>query len=506
MTLGITKKIALSIIGIVLVCLVTMVLVTAQNFQQGFIGYLNDVQARQLVDLSGTLSGYYRHHGNFDRLRQNPRAFNRVLNQEGEQVDESRRTRPGRPGRPPPPPPPPPQYGRPPLPPDLESDDDPARPPVSSRTQPESQHALIVGPRLSLIDINDQPVVGPPRVPRSTSSDILVDGRKVGMLVLAPMQKLADATAADFVRAQFLQLFWMASAMLLLSILLAVWLARHLLRPVDAVREATLRIARGELATRVPIGQRDELGALAAHVNAMAQALEHNEQKRRQVLADVAHELRTPLTVMRGEIEALVDGIRALDRTAMLSLHAEALHLNKLVDDLYQLALADAGDLHYKRECLDLVRLTGQVAQRYGGRAEAAGLVLIPAPPCAPLMVLVDADRLTQVLGNLLENSLRYTDAGGRIVLALGRQAGHAVLTIDDSAPGVGEADYPRLFDRLYRTDPARSRVQGGIGLGLSICQSLVVAQGGTIHASGSALGGVRVTLMLPLLEERDAR
>ncbi|UUZ55654.1 HAMP domain-containing protein [Massilia sp. H-1] len=146
-----------------------------------------------------------------------------------------------------------------------------------------------------------------------------------------------------FLREQVRDIVLVACAMALVSILLAVWLARHLLRPVAALRDVAARLAQGQFDARAPLLSRDELAELALHVNSMAEALEASERHRRKMLADVAHELRTPLTVIRGEIEALIDGIRKADPAALVSLHAEVLHLNKLVDDLHQLTLADAG-------------------------------------------------------------------------------------------------------------------------------------------------------------------
>jgi two-component system sensor histidine kinase BaeS len=228
----------------------------------------------------------------------------------------------------------------------------------------------------------------------------------------------------------------------------------------------------------------------------MAQSLETNERQRRQMLADVSHELRTPLAVIRGEIEALLDGIRKADPTSLTSLHEEVLRLNKLIDDLHQLALADAGDLHFEARHVELDELVQSLADRYRTRVESAGLAL--TAKLVPAAVEGDPNRLSQVIINLLENSLRYTDKGGTIAVSLAVRDS-VELCIEDSAPGVPEGTHERLFERLYRADAARSRARGGSGLGLSICKALVEAQGGSIRAMPSALGGVKMLIRLPL-------
>jgi two-component system sensor histidine kinase BaeS len=220
------------------------------------------------------------------------------------------------------------------------------------------------------------------------------------------------------------------------------------------------------------------------------------------MVADISHELRTPITVIRGEIEALMDGIRQASPAAFESLHAEVLHLNKLVDDLHQLTLADAGALSFHWRTVDLRDVLEPVLARYRLRAASAGLTLRVSLPPDPLPLDADADRLTQVLVNLLENCVRYTDNGGQISVAAPRAGARALLTIEDSTPGVPADALAHLFDRLYRVDSARTRERGGSGLGLAICKAFIEAHGGGIKAAPSPLGGLRMTIDLPLKEQ----
>jgi two-component system sensor histidine kinase BaeS len=273
---------------------------------------------------------------------------------------------------------------------------------------------------------------------------------------------------------------------------------------LHAVQAATERIARGEFDVRLQGRQQgeersDEIGDLVRNVNRMAEGLQQLEGARRRWLADISHELRTPLAVLRGEIEALVDGVRPLRPEAIVSLHEDALHLGKLVDDLHLLAMSDLQSLPCRFDELDAVDLAQQSVARLQTRAAAKGLALsVETGPLTTLPVRWDRTRSEQLLGNVLENSLRYTDAPGRIVLALKRQGDRISIDIDDSAPGVPTADLPRLFEPLYRADAARSRERGGSGLGLAISHAIARSHSGRIDAAISSLGGLRLRIELP--------
>jgi two-component system sensor histidine kinase BaeS len=485
MRLTIARKIALAVIAIVILCVGTMAWVTSSNLQRGFIAYLNQMQVQDLEQVSELLAQRYRQEGGFEWLRGDQRAMREVLGQLSPQIQAENG----------------PQRRRPPAGRD-DSFGPPGRrdrPPPEAMQPPGARDPMGIGARLSVFDQEGVALVGPPDVPSAIERPITVDGVRVGTVRVRPLRQSGDAGAAGFLREQVRDIVVVAAVMVLVSVLLTFWLARHLLRPVAALHEVTARLARGQLNARAPLLSRDELAELALHVNAMAEALESSEQQRRKMLADVAHELRTPLTVIRGEIEALIDGIRKADPAALHSLHAEVLHLNKLVDDLHQLALADTGDLHFAWQPVALGELLPPLLERYRARAASAGIGLTHTLPVSGLTVRADPGRLTQVIVNLLENSVRYTDAGGQVVVGLARDGQYASLVIEDSAPGVPAGDHDAIFDRLYRVDAARSRERGGSGLGLAICKALAEAHGGSIAASASPLGGLRMVLRLPL-------
>jgi two-component system sensor histidine kinase BaeS len=246
----------------------------------------------------------------------------------------------------------------------------------------------------------------------------------------------------------------------------------------------------------VPRGN-DELADLSRDINAMAASLQGLENSRRRWIAELSHEMRTPLAVLRGEVECLIDGVRPLAMPAIASLQAEVMRLTRLVEDFHQLALSDLRALPCSFAPLDASALLRDVAARVAPRAQAAGLQLQCDLPGEPCPVKWDGQRIEQLLVNLLENSLRYTNRPGRLRLALGGR-GPLSITLDDSAPGVAAADLPRLFEPLFRADASRSRQSGGSGLGLAICQAIARSHGGRIVAGPSALGGLRVEVSLP--------
>lgn len=346
------------------------------------------------------------------------------------------------------------------------------------------------------------PLWGRPLTPERGSlveRPVRVHGEVVARVRMRKLQAVADNIDAKFLSAQYSGIATVALALLALALASAWWVASRWVRPLLAVQQATARIAQGEFAFRLDTQRSDEIGDVMRNINAMAQALAKLEGTRRQWIADISHELRTPLAVLRGEIEALVDGVRALSPQAMLSLREEVLRLGALVDDLHLLAMSDLQALPCHFEAGDAHAVAARVLQRCALRAAERGLTLrLDAPAAAALPVRWDARRIEQVLTNLLDNSLRYTDAPGNIVVALQTDSERVQITIDDSAPGVAPAQLERLFEPLYRADAARSRAHGGSGLGLAICKAIVQAHQGSILVTPSGLGGLRLCIDLP--------
>ncbi len=219
---------------------------------------------------------------------------------------------------------------------------------------------------------------------------------------------------------------------------------------------------------------------------------------RRHGMADISHELRTPLALLRGEIEAMQDGIRPLDTSQLAKLHNSTQQLSSLVDDLYDLALTDAGALNYRKERLDLTAILTHAISAAEHPIIGKGLTLQVDVP-EELIIFGDGKRLRQVIDNLLKNSCRYTHSGGVILVTAWRDGPRACFKVEDSTPGVGSEMLEHLFDRFYRGEVSRSRATGGAGLGLAICRNIIDAHQGSVAAFASKLGGVQIVVNLPV-------
>ena len=332
-----------------------------------------------------------------------------------------------------------------------------------------------------------------------------VQGQTIGTLALMPAPGIQSE--ADRAFASRLLGFWLliASLGLGLALGLAWWLGGRWLRPVVSLTEGARRMAAGRLDTRVPVQGRDELASLATAFNTMAAELERLESERRQWLGEVAHELRTPLAALRAELEALQDGVRPWTPELLARLHRQVLRLGALVDDL-RLSLNPSEDTQAP-EWVSPVATLRAVADDMRERLTQQGLRLdmrgleLAAP--AQIKLFVPPLRLAQVMHNLLENCVRYTDPGGLVRLSAALQVHEhrqcLRLTVEDSAPGVPPEQLPQLFERFFRGDASRSRAHGGAGLGLAICRSLLQSMQGHIQARACELGGLRVDVLLPI-------
>jgi signal transduction histidine kinase len=286
----------------------------------------------------------------------------------------------------------------------------------------------------------------------------------------------------------------------LAALLLTAALSRRIIRPVEELTLAAQAMATGDLSRRVTVRAPDEIGTLGRAFNSMADSLQRAESLRRTLVGDVAHELRTPLTNIRGYLEALRDGVARPNARMIDSLHEEALLLNRLIDDLQDLALAEAGQLRLQREPADLGAVVEQALSAARPRIEAKGVSCDHELPPGLPMVAIDAERVGQVLRNLLNNALTHTPAGGVIsVLAQVEGPGDIVaVSVCDTGCGIAADDLPLIFERFYRADRSRNRATGGAGLGLTIVRQLVEAHGGSVRVTSEPGLGSCFTFTLP--------
>lgn len=279
-------------------------------------------------------------------------------------------------------------------------------------------------------------------------------------------------------------------------LLLGGWFAAHLIRPIEAIRRSANRIAAGDLTTRIQLKRRDELGWLAEAMNRMSQQLESAHQLRRQLVADIAHELRTPLAVLQGNLEAMADGMIPLSKERISSIHAETLLLNRLVEDLRTLSLAEAGELSLRLEAIPLEVWVHSLVEslRPGFQERKVSLI---AHTERGSNALADPQRLRQILLNLLSNALQHTPEDGQVTLTAKTSSGDNVfIQVRDTGAGIPEDELPHLFDRFYRGKHSGIR-SGSTGLGLAIVKALVEAHGGQVIVQSAMNEGTTFTVAL---------
>ncbi|MFQ3231390.1 MAG: two-component system sensor histidine kinase BaeS, partial [Reinekea sp.] len=242
-----------------------------------------------------------------------------------------------------------------------------------------------------------------------------------------------------------------------------------------------------------------ELGQLAKDVNHLAITLSENQKSRSQWVTDIAHELRTPIAVLLADIESIQDGVRKVNEEWLKSMHWQASRIGRLVNDLNELSVSEAGALQYRFDTIDVTSFIKSSVEQYQHQLAQASITLKLELPSTPIVCLADEQRCEQLISNLLQNTLRYTDAPGRLHIKLSIKEDQIVLQWSDSGPGVNDNELGKLFDRLYRVDGSRNRETGGSGLGLAIVKNIVIAHKGSVQAKHSHLGGVSIEIILPM-------
>jgi two-component system sensor histidine kinase BaeS len=457
-----------------------------QVFGHGLLDYVNGLDRSRVEAVVEQLSALYVREGSFESLAGTQGRFRRlVLRAEaGEGVaggdapaDSPVRQREGR------------------RPPRAER----VRGAGQARPPPPKSGAIDLFARLKLQDRQGADIAGNLRLEKGEVIDIEAHGTVVGYLVLAALPQLNDAADLAFAEQQTRAMTLMAIGVVALALPLSLLLARQFTRPLRLVVNAAHALAAGNVAPPVEVRGRDEMADLAQDFNRLAELHTRNRSLRQQWMADVSHELRTPLTVLRGELEALTCGVRAPDASALRSLSAEAERLSALIDDLFQLSLADLGALEYRFETIDLRELLSDAVAAHQRALDEAGLAVSLSVGTELLPVRADPRRLRQLCDNLLVNARRYSDRGGRIEVQARREGRWARLRFDDTPPGVELQQFEQLFERFFRVERSRNRAGGGAGLGLAICKAIAEAHDARIEASASPLGGLRVELTLLL-------
>ena len=465
MRIGIGQRIFLGFLLTALLVLGLTTGITRWSFDRGFLNYVNESEAEALRYYAIRLAGAYGDEGGWESVGRDRDRWLELMSPPG---TTSTGTSPER---------------------TLASHDGTA----------VSRDPLAVSPRITVLDAGGNRLFGPPagETPQRVEP-VVLDGELVGNLYLNPLDTLASDLDQQFLQQQVRWIYGAAVFALLLAGVLAVAFSRQIVSPISRLSRGTQALANGRFTERLTVRSSDELGTLARNFNVLAETLERNQQAQRQWIADISHELRTPLSVLRGELQAVEDGVRAFDETTRKSLSGEVERLTKLVHDIYQLSVADVGALRYRKEVADVGQVLEDTVDMFEARIRDAGLELETRFTRTPLEALIDVNRLGQLFTNVLENTVRYTDKGGRVRVACARQGEDIAVSIEDSAPSVPADALPRLFERLYRVESSRDRRTGGAGLGLAICKRIAHALGGSISAAPSTLGGLKLTVQLP--------
>lgn len=500
MKLKLIHKLLIAMFASTALVLVLVSLLSSASIGRGFEEFLHQQERNQVAQLVPELSQWYSERDGWQGLNDNPREFLRLafsillqgaetreraeLNGDPEMPREGRRGPRRSPG--------PSGAGR---------SGEPMRLGPGPGPIPGRNFRNRLPQRIFLLDSDKQVIVGlmPPDFQQGQLFPIEVEGAIVGWLGVARTRSITLPEEQAFIMQLRKSLLIGLGLGLIVAVLLAWLLAKHLSGPINQVAEGIRELAVGRFGKQLASSGSDEISRLTDDVNRLSSTLSEHESSRKRWMSDIAHELRTPLAIISGELEAMSDGIRPLDTEHLASVQEEVRHLSSLVNDLHSLTLTDSGALAYKMQPLDFNELLQGVVESFSGSMSDKGLRLKFSLPDQAINLQGDEQRLRQLLHNLLDNAVRYTDEGGSISVKLISDGQLAKLVVSDSAPGASEDECELLFERLYRIEGSRNRNSGGSGLGLAICRNIIEAHGGQIQARPSSAGGLEISATLSL-------
>lgn len=377
---------------------------------------------------------------------------------------------------------------------------------VEQRLGPLPQGFGGIDGAVSLLDTNGRVVAGQrrPLIVRGNEAvrriPIVANRQQVGTLVISVLDTDEAFPVGQLNRRPLLWgVFGAGTGLMIVLLAIAAIFSRRISAPLRQISAAAHAIADGDHSSRVKPANVRELAELAESFNRMAAALQQADQQRRQLTADIAHELRTPLSIIKGQLEGIQDGVYEADAEQIEALLAEVALLERLINDLHLLALADAGQLPLYRETVAPAMVVNEAVRSFAQSAAERAIQLSAESTNGLPDIEVDPQRIAQVLGNLISNALRHTPAGGVVRVTVAADPDGIVFSVTDTGPGINPADLPHIFDRFYRADRARTRSSGGAGLGLAIARRLVEAHGGQIWAESELGRGTTVRFRLPV-------
>jgi two-component system sensor histidine kinase BaeS len=476
MSLSIKYKLFFAMLSVHLIVYTAMYSIGRYNFDKGFLDYVSRIEEQQVPALVDSLTSFYKATGSWDPIRYERTILLDLIFESIEITfdpnfdagPEPQRNTPGRPND---------WY--------YTSEYSPARPYIALL---DADQSIIWGSQDAMPEANLNPIV--------------VRGETVGFLAITSRQILSEQADLLFSDQQKNTFFLFALFLGVISALFAFPLSTFMVRPIRGLVQGTRQLALGDYTSRIPVKGSDELTQLSVDFNSLADTLDQNREARQQWIADISHELRTPLSILQGELESLQDGIRPMTTDTINSLHNEVVHLNALVNDLHELSMSDQGALIYKKVPVDLqsvFEMSRDMTQHLLDKHNIKLTIGFKSRSGDDgIQILGDENRLLQLFDNLFQNTCRYTDDRGELVINFKQNNNHVVIEWYDSKPGVTDEDLSHLFDRLYRVDISRNRKKGGSGLGLAICKNIIEAHEGTVRAEHSSLGGLKIIIQIP--------
>lgn len=468
MRISLFQKLFLALLLSSTLVIATMAVLINSSFKEGFQQYLNQEELTKAKTLATRVSDYYSETYKWHRLEVAPHIWAGLLQQLGEA--------------------PPPRE----------------KPPHAGAVQSNSSIMAPLSARLNLFDADKNVLLGPPENlvlangMSNVTLDILKNDQVIGYITVVQSDSLTNLLAESFLRSQTKHLVTISAATIILSLLFAIVCVRYFLTPIRALHQGANAVRDGNLDYQIELRNNDEIADVTQAFNLLVESLKEQKELRERWLSDISHELRTPLAVLRGELEALQDGIRKPEPAYIESLHQQVLTLVQLVEDLRSASKAQI-QLQINFQDVNIKNVVENALASHIRRFESKNLQLNCDLHSSNSVIRGDKQKLTQVLNNLLENSYRYTDEGGEIHIHTFQCSESVMVIVEDSSPGVPSEALPKLFERLYRVDQSRSREFGGSGLGLSICQGIIQAHNGSVHVEHSSLGGLKFTIQLPL-------
>lgn len=457
------------------------------GFNKGFFNYRKAIEKQFNQSLVISLANYHQKQGNWNDLRDNRRRWHDLVNLSSVEPEESFRLKP-----------PPRDHLRP---------RDHSRPPPPRRRKnqeedkPNGQRKPPrVLPPVVLFDELKEFVIGMKEWQNQelVYHEILNDNQVIGYLGTLKNNSQNDKQDQLFVKNIKFMLLKIGLIMIAFAIFITFPIAKYFTKLINKLTWATQKIAAGDYSTRIKSDRQDELGTLANNFNLLAQSLESNAGVQKTIMADIAHELRTPISVIISEIEAIQDGIHKADENTLNLLHAQISSLKNLVNDLHELSESDLGSLKYKMQEFDLQSLLEQIYHNFKLKFSQKNIHLELFSTEKTCFIVADMNRLNQLFNNLLNNSVLYTNKGGKAQISLNCDNNAVNISIKDSSPGLDTMQLEKIFNRWYRAEKSRNKNLGGSGLGLSICKEIIKAHNGEIKASPSSLGGIEINITLP--------